>query len=85
MWFWVLGWFFCILTMIVNRFVIFLVRNQRQLRTKTNTFVVSKAVADFGVGMITVPPRFFCNLTTECTPRFETLERIDFNLHQNLL
>ena len=36
--FWVLGWFFCIITMIVNGFVIFLVCSQRQLRTKTNTF-----------------------------------------------
>ena len=42
MWFWVLGWFFCIITMIVNGFVIFLVCSQRQLRTKTNTFVVLK-------------------------------------------
>ena len=40
--FWVLGWFFCIITMIVNGFVIFLVCSQRQLRTKTNTFVVLK-------------------------------------------
>ena len=47
-----------------------------------SSFVVSLAVADFGVGMIAVPPRFFCNLTTECTPRFETF---DFNLQQNLL
>ena len=33
--FWVLGWLFCIITMIVNGFVIFLVCSQRQLRTKT--------------------------------------------------
>ena len=60
--FWVLGWFFCIITMIVNGFVIFLVCSQRQLCTKTNTFVVSLAVADFGVGMIVVPSCFFCSL-----------------------
>ena len=68
-WFWVLGWFLSILTMVVNGFVIFLVCSKRQLRTKTNAFVVSLAVADFGVGMITVPSRFFCSLATECTPR----------------
>ena len=68
-WFWVLGWFLSILTMIVNGFVIFLVCSKRQLRTKTNTFVVSLAVADFGVGMIAVPLLFFCSLATECTPR----------------
>ena len=55
--------------MVVNGFVIFLVCSKRQLRTKTNTFVVSFAVAGFGVGMIVVPSRFFCSLATECTPR----------------
>ena len=68
-WFWVLGWFLSILTMVVNGFVIFLVCSQRQLRTKTNAFVVSLAVADFGVGMIAVPSRFFCSLATQCTPQ----------------
>ena len=50
--------------MVVNGFVIFLVCSKRQLRTKTNEFVVSLAVADFGVGMIVVPSFFFlqpCN------------------------
>ena len=55
--------------MVVNGFVIFLVCSKRHLRTKTNAFVVSLAVADFGVGMIVVPSRFFCSLATECTPR----------------
>ena len=40
---------------------------KRQLRTKTNAFVVSLAVADFCVGMIAVPSRFFCEMTSECT------------------
>ena len=53
--------------MVVNGFVIFLVCSKRQLRTKTNAFVVSLAVADFGVGMIVVPSFFFCSLATECT------------------
>ena len=65
-WFWVLGWFLSILTMVANGFVIFLVCSKRQLRTKTNAFVVSLAVADFGVGMIAVPSLFFCSLATEC-------------------
>ena len=30
---------------------------------------MSLAVADFGVGMLAVPSRFFCSLATECTPR----------------
>ena len=55
--------------MAVNGFVIFLVCSKRHLRTKTNAFVVSLAVADFGVGMIAVPLRFFCSLATQCTPQ----------------
>ena len=53
--------------MVVNGFVIFLVCSKRHLRTKTNAFVVSLAVADFGVGMIAVPSLFFCSLATQCT------------------
>ena len=67
-WFWVLGWFLSILTMVASGFVIFLVCRKRQLRTKINTFVVSLAVADFGVGMLAVPSRFFCGHPTESTP-----------------
>ena len=55
--------------MVVNGFVIFLVCSKRQLRTNTNAFVVSLAVADLFVGMIAVPSPFFCSLATECTPR----------------
>ena len=39
MWFWVLGWFFCIITMIVNGFVIFLACSQRQLRLRHLSFL----------------------------------------------
>ena len=65
-WFWVLGWFLSILSMAGNGFVIFLVCRKRQLRTKTNAFLISLAVTDFCVGMIAVPSRFFCEMTSEC-------------------
>ena len=58
-WFWILGWFLSILTVFGNGVVIFLVCRKRQLRTKTNAFVVSLAVADFCVGVTVVPPLFF--------------------------
>ena len=49
-----------------NGLVIFIVCRKRQLRTKTNAFVVSLAVADFFVGMSVVPPKFFCNVASGC-------------------
>ena len=57
-WFWIIGWFLTILTTTGNGFIIFLVCCKRQLRTKTNAFVVSLAVADFCVGMTAVPLLF---------------------------
>ena len=49
-----------------NGFIIFLVCIKRQLRTKTNAFVVSLAVADFFVGMSVIPPMFFCEIANGC-------------------
>ena len=65
-WFWILGWFLSILTITGNGFIIFLVCSKRQLRTKTNAFVVSLAVADFGVGMSVIPSLFICDVTETC-------------------
>ena len=52
-----------------NGFIIFLVCSKRQLRTKTNAFIVSLAVADFCVGMITVPSLFVCESLDLCNNR----------------
>ena len=56
--FWILGWSLSILAVTGNGFIIFLVCGKRKLRTKTNAFIVSLAVADFCVGMSTVPSLF---------------------------
>ncbi|XP_078367082.1 octopamine receptor beta-2R-like [Oculina patagonica] len=68
-WFWILGWSLSILTITGNGFIIFLVCRKRQLRTKTNAFIVSLAVADFCVGMSVVPSMFFCEMATGCNPQ----------------
>ena len=68
-WFWILGWSLSILTIAGNGFIIFLVCSKRQLRTKTNAFVVSLAVADFCVGMSVVPPMFFCEIANGCSTK----------------
>ena len=63
LWFWILGWILSILTITGNGFIIFLVCIKRQLRTKTNAFIVSLSVADFCVGVSVVPSFFICDIT----------------------
>ena len=64
--FWILGWSLSALTLSGNGLIIFLVCSKRQLRTKTNAFIVSLAVADFCVGMTAVPSLFFCHMIAGC-------------------
>ncbi|XP_078384601.1 histamine H2 receptor-like [Oculina patagonica] len=77
-WFWILGWFLSILTMAGNGFVIFIVIRKRQLRTKTNAFVVSLAVADFCVGVSVVPSLFFCEILGGCNSQSMSYKVIAF-------
>ena len=65
-WFWILSWFLSIVAITGNGFIIFLVFSKRQLRTKTNAFVVSLAAADFLVGLSAVPSLFFCKMAHWC-------------------
>ena len=65
-WFWILGWVLFFLAITGNGFVIFLVYSRRNLRTKTNAFIVSLAVADFCVGLSVVPSSFACDVTNTC-------------------
>ena len=67
-WAWIISWIFTIFTVIGNGFVILLVCWNRHLRTKTNAFVISLAVADFFLGLTTVPSHFFCELASWCEP-----------------
>ena len=65
-WFWILGWVLSFLAIIGNGFIIFLVCSRRNLRTKTNAFIVSLAVADFCVGLSVIPSLFACDITNTC-------------------
>ena len=65
-WFWILGWVLSFLTILGNGFTIFLVCSRRKLRTKTNAFIVSLAVADFCVGLSVIPSLFVCYVTNTC-------------------
>ena len=72
-WFWILGWVLSFLAIIGNGFIIFLVCNRRNLRTKTNAFIVSLAVADFCVGLSVIPFLFFCDITNTCLWPYDCL------------
>ena len=72
-WFWILGWSLSALTTSGNGFIIFLVCSKRQLRTKTNAFIVSLAVADFCVGMTAVSSLFFCRMSAGCNSEDDTI------------
>ena len=65
-WFWILCWVLSFLAIIGNGFIIFLVCCRRNLRTKTNAFIVSLAVADFCVGLSVIPSLFLCDFTNTC-------------------
>jgi len=77
-WFWILGWSLSILTMAGNGFVIFIVCRKQRLRTKTNAFIVSLAVADFFVGMSAVPSLFFCEMGSGCNLQDLFYDGIEF-------
>ena len=58
-WFTILGWTLSIVAAGGNGCIIFLVCSKRRLRTKTNAFIISLAVADLGVGASVFPSQFF--------------------------
>ena len=58
-WFTILGWTLSIVAAAGNGSIIFLVCSKRRLRTKTNAFIISLAVADLGVGASVFPSQFF--------------------------
>ena len=64
--FWILGWILSILTMAGNGFTVLVVGSRRRLRTKTNAFIFSLAVADFCVGAFVVPSLFVCHIRGGC-------------------
>ena len=62
LWAFVPGWILAVVCVVDNGLVIFLITTKRNLRTTTNWFVLSLAVADFGVGTFWYPRLSFCDL-----------------------
>lgn len=76
-WFWILGWSLSILAIIGNGIILFLVSSNRRLRTKTNVFIVSLAVADFCVGTYVFPSMFACEIAPDCKSESPLSKGID--------
>lgn len=69
-WYWILGWIPSTLAILGNGFVIYLIFTRRRLKTNPNRFVLSLALADFGVGACFFPAHFICNLhQSNCNSR----------------
>ena len=65
-WFWILGWVLSFLAIAGNGITIYLVCSRGNLRTKTNAFIVSLAVADLCVGLGVIPSLLACDITNTC-------------------
>ena len=64
--FWILGWVLSFLAIAGNGIIIYLVCSRGNLRTKTNAFIVSLAVADSRVGLSVIPSLLACDVTNTC-------------------
>ena len=65
LWVFIPGWLLVAVTVVGNGLVIFLIITRRNIRTTTNWFVLSLAVADFGVGAVYYPRLSFCSIRDE--------------------
>ena len=68
-WLNIIGWLLSVVTATGNGFIVFLITRTRRLNFSANWFVLSLAVADFGVGIAVFPSGYFCNYLAECNLR----------------
>ena len=65
MWFFILGWFFTVVAILGNAFVMYLVITRARLHVTTNWFVLSLALADLCVGLTYFPLLFISSFLQE--------------------
>ena len=65
----IVGWLLSVVTAIGNGFVVLLIAKNHRLYSSANWFVLSLAVADFGVGIAVFPSSYFCNYSMACDLR----------------
>ena len=65
MWFFILGWFFTVVSILGNPLVMYLIATKARLRVTTNWFVLSLALADLYVGFTYFPLLFISSYLQE--------------------
>ncbi|XP_020613849.1 octopamine receptor beta-1R-like [Orbicella faveolata] len=65
MWFFILGWFFTVVTVLGNALVMYLIITRARLHVTTNWLVLSLALADLCVGLTYFPLLFISNFFRE--------------------
>ena len=65
MWFFILGWFFTVVAILGNAFVMYLIITKARLRVTTNWFILSLALADLCVGLTYFPLLFISSFFQE--------------------
>ena len=66
LWYNIVGWFLAAVAVVGNGLVIFLITTKQRLHTTANWFILSLAVADFGVGVVFFPYYVVCNVREQC-------------------
>lgn len=62
MWFWIVSLLLTSIAILGNALVIYLIITRRRLRTKSNWFLFSLAVADLSLAAVFIPPHFPCQI-----------------------
>ena len=77
MWFWIIAFLLTFVAMFGNAQVIYLILTRRRLRTKSNQFILSLAVADLALVSVFIPPHFACQIAG-CTHSVVILHLVSY-------
>ena len=64
-WFWIVGWFVTLFSLVGNSWVIFIIAKTKRLHTKANWFTLSLAIADLSVTLGYCPASMVCNVLVQ--------------------
>ena len=64
MWFWIVSLLLTAIAILGNALVIYLIITRRRLRTKSNWFIFSLAVADLSLAAVFIPPLWRCQIAS---------------------